>query len=217
MHHYPFHPGDYTLDTAHLEPMEDLTYRKLLDMYYDSEAPIPLETQQVSRRLRLGSDIVEKVLNEFFEKRETGWHQDRCDMEIDKYNRRVEASKSNGCKGGRPTKTKGKPRKTQQVTTRTKNQEPDSTPSPPMGDAEIRLEVGSWFNRKATTPWSEKENKAWKKLQPIDPEQLASLRWYYTESGCRFLRKDLQTLLNNWQGEVDRSLGYDPKHDGSLL
>lgn len=28
MHHYPFHPGDYMLDTAHLEPMEDLAYRR---------------------------------------------------------------------------------------------------------------------------------------------------------------------------------------------
>ncbi|TXH13476.1 MAG: DUF1376 domain-containing protein, partial [Hyphomicrobiaceae bacterium] len=41
MHHYPFHPGDYMLDTAHLEPMEDLAYRRLLDFYYSSEKPIP--------------------------------------------------------------------------------------------------------------------------------------------------------------------------------
>jgi uncharacterized protein YdaU (DUF1376 family) len=29
MHHYPFHPGDYIRDTSHLEPLEDLAYRRL--------------------------------------------------------------------------------------------------------------------------------------------------------------------------------------------
>lgn len=107
MHHYPFHVGDYILDTAHLEPMEDLAYRKLLDLYYTSETPIPLETDLVSRRLRLGSEVVSKVLNEFFELRETGWHQARCDAEIADYKARAERARANGMSGGRP-KNKGR-------------------------------------------------------------------------------------------------------------
>ena len=107
MHHYPFHPGDYMLDTAHLEPLEDLAYRRLLDLYYGSESPIPLETDLVSRRLRLGSEVVSKVLSEFFNKQEDGWHQVRCDAEIADYKARAERARVNGKSGGRP-KIQGK-------------------------------------------------------------------------------------------------------------
>lgn len=119
MHYYPHNIADYTLDTAHLEPLEDLAYRRLLDLYYSTEQPIPLETQSVSRRLRLGFEVVEKVLLEFFERREDGWHQSRCDEEIANYHRKAEAAKSNGRAGGRPKKTQlvsaGFPEKTQLV------------------------------------------------------------------------------------------------------
>ena len=37
MNYYPFHLGDYAARTAHLEPMEDLAYRRLLDLYYLGE------------------------------------------------------------------------------------------------------------------------------------------------------------------------------------
>lgn len=109
MHHYAFHPGDYLLDTAHLGPMEDLAYRRLLDLYYTLEAPIPAETGMVSRRLRLDTEIVNLVLSEFFELREDGWHQPRCDAEIAEYHRLADVRKRNGSLGGRPKKTGKKP------------------------------------------------------------------------------------------------------------
>lgn len=105
MNYYPFHPGDYLRDTAHLEPMEDLTYRRLLDMYYLSERPIPLETDLVSRRLRLGSEWVIKVLSEFFQETEEGWIHGRCDREITVYKARSDRARVNGKAGGRPKKT----------------------------------------------------------------------------------------------------------------
>ena len=37
---------------------------RLLRMYYDTEQPIPLDTEWVSRRLRVGSDCVFSVLRE---------------------------------------------------------------------------------------------------------------------------------------------------------
>lgn len=106
MHHYPFHPGDYMLHTAHLEPLEDLAYRRILDLYYSSERPIPRETEQVARRLRLDLEIVNRVLSEFFELRETGWHQARCDAEIADYRHLSDVRRANGKRGGRPKKTK---------------------------------------------------------------------------------------------------------------
>jgi uncharacterized protein YdaU (DUF1376 family) len=105
MNHYPHHIGDYVKATVHLSPDEDLCYRRLLDMYYDTESPIPLETQSVSRRLRMGSEVVETVLKEFFISRSDGWHSLRCDMEIREYHARAEKNRVNGKRGGRPKKT----------------------------------------------------------------------------------------------------------------
>lgn len=105
MHYYTFHPADYLLDTSHLEPMEDLAYRRLLDYYYTNESPIPNETQLVSRRLRLGYDLVMKVLQEFFTETENGWIQARCDLEIAAYHHKQQVAKTNGKSGGRPKKT----------------------------------------------------------------------------------------------------------------
>ena len=50
MHHYPFHPGDHKLDTAHLTLEEEGTYRRALDLYYVSEAPLPDDKRMLSKR-----------------------------------------------------------------------------------------------------------------------------------------------------------------------
>jgi uncharacterized protein YdaU (DUF1376 family) len=105
MHHYPFHPGDYLLDTVHLDAMHDLAYRRLLDLYYSSEEPIPLETQRVATRLRMETQVVASVLAEFFLQQEDGWHQARCDTEINRYNGMADRNRRNGSRGGRPKKT----------------------------------------------------------------------------------------------------------------
>ena len=54
MHYYPFNIADFNLHTAHLTLEEEAVYRRLIDFYYDTEQPIPVETQPVIRRLRLG-------------------------------------------------------------------------------------------------------------------------------------------------------------------
>ena len=102
---YKFHLGDYITHTTHLSDAEDLAYRRLLDLYYMSERPIPLDTTFVSRKIRLDLDITESVLGEFFEKTEEGYRNMRCDAEIDKYQRQVENNRSLGKRGGRPKKT----------------------------------------------------------------------------------------------------------------
>ena len=74
-----------------------------------------------------------------------------------------------------------------------------------------QIEVGSWFSRRPTTAWSAKELKVWENIpKPIDSEDWQALKWYYTRSGCKYLRKDIFTLLNNWSGEIDRAKNYDP-------
>jgi uncharacterized protein YdaU (DUF1376 family) len=109
MNFYQFHIGDFNLHTAHLTLEEEAVYRRLLDYYYDTESPIPEETQLVIRRLRLGSykETVALILNEFFILEPDGWHNLRADIEISEYNKKAERARENGKKGGRPKKNKG--------------------------------------------------------------------------------------------------------------
>jgi len=106
MHYYQFHITDFAYHTSHLSLEEDAVYRRLLDFYYDSEAPIPKETQSVIRRLRLVNyeAIADRILQEFFVLTDDGWHNSRADKEIIAYHSKAEVARVNGKKGGRPKK-----------------------------------------------------------------------------------------------------------------
>lgn len=102
MRYYSWHIGDYASATAHLSNEEDLCYRRLLDLYYDTEQPIPAATRQVSRKVRCRVDTVERVLQEFFVSTDSGYRHVRADEELDKMKKRSEVSRANGVRGGRP-------------------------------------------------------------------------------------------------------------------
>lgn len=137
MNYYPFHIGDFRSGTAHLTNEQELAYRRAIDWYYDTEQPIPLETQWVARRLRVETEDLQVVLEDFFERTDEGWRNARCDKEITHYKAIAERNKTNGSKGGRPRKNpvgsqsvpSGIPLESQP---RTKNQEPN-TPKAPTG------------------------------------------------------------------------------------
>jgi uncharacterized protein YdaU (DUF1376 family) len=87
---YKFAAAEYQIKTIHLSDAEDLAYRRLLDMAYLSEKPIPLDTNLVSRRIRLDQDIVEQVLAEFFERTESGFRNRRVEEEVQAYQAIIE-------------------------------------------------------------------------------------------------------------------------------
>lgn len=74
------------------------------------------------------------------------------------------------------------------------------------------------MHRQPTTKWSElKEIKPFRKLHPIDEQDLASLERYYRWHWppCRdknVLRHDLATLINNFTGECDRARTWCDAH-----
>lgn len=115
MNYYPHHIGDYLRDTAHLTPLEDGIYRRLLDVYYASEKPLPPETQWVCKLVRARTtdeiDAVVEVLRQYFTKTPEGWRNKRCDEEIKAHYRRVKAARDNGKRGGRPRNPVGLQRK----------------------------------------------------------------------------------------------------------
>jgi uncharacterized protein YdaU (DUF1376 family) len=109
MHYYQFSIGDYRAATAHLSNEEDLAYRRLLDMYYDTEAKIPTDTQWVARRIRMDAAVVLSVLNDMFEQHDDGWFHARCHEVIDQYHAMAEKNRANGRLGGRKKNPVGNP------------------------------------------------------------------------------------------------------------
>lgn len=87
MNFYAFHIGDYASATRHLSWEEDCAYRRLLDVYYTREEPLPDDLRAICR-LTLATTpdqraAVEVVLHEFFQQTEAGWISPRADREID--------------------------------------------------------------------------------------------------------------------------------------
>jgi uncharacterized protein YdaU (DUF1376 family) len=147
MHYYTFNIGDYRGATAHLSNEEDLAYRRLLDMYYDTEKKIPVDTQWVARRLRLDSKIIDDVLTDMFEKQEDGWFNARCHEVIAQYHAMAEKNRANGKLGGRKKNPVGNPMETdsQPIVKATINQElitnnkVNTNICPPDGELEEKL------------------------------------------------------------------------------
>ena len=75
-------------------------------------------------------------------------------------------------------------------------------------DNDYCKQIGSWFKRRETTMWSKKELRAVKDLGKIPPEDMELMTKYY-ESDSPYKRKDVMTLLNNWNGELDRARQMD--------
>jgi hypothetical protein len=70
----------------------------------------------------------------------------------------------------------------------------------------FRLRVGAMVRRRPTTHWSTKEIKALKEVFAFNTpeEDLVALEARY-KSNDQYLRKELETLLNHWNGEIDKS------------
>jgi uncharacterized protein YdaU (DUF1376 family) len=88
VNYYNFHIGDYLRDTVHLTVLEDGCYRRMLDLYYASEKPLPLNIDGLYRLVRAKTDderkAIDTVLEEFFQRRKDGWHNKRADEEIER-------------------------------------------------------------------------------------------------------------------------------------
>ena len=98
MYYYSFHIGDYRAATAHLTNEEDLAYRRLIDMYYDTELPIPDDFVWVARRIRSSVDVVKAVLQDMFILTDEGWDNERCAEELKGYRKMKEGGRNGAAK-----------------------------------------------------------------------------------------------------------------------
>ena len=75
----------------------------------------------------------------------------------------------------------------------------------------FRLRVGAMIRRRPGTQWSPKEIKALKEIFDFNTpeEDMVALEARY-QSDDKYLRRELMTLLNNWNGEIDKSRSTSP-------
>lgn len=86
MHYYTFNIGDYMRDTAHLDDMEDLAYRRMLDLYYLKEMPLPRSHQEIAKliRMRTHTESIANVLREFFILTDLGYVNSKADSTLNR-------------------------------------------------------------------------------------------------------------------------------------
>jgi hypothetical protein len=74
-------------------------------------------------------------------------------------------------------------------------------------NTELMCRIGSWFGRKPTTPWAVEEAQKLERLNP-QPDEIETLATYYASEHPEikpYRRQNLETLLNNWLGDLDKA------------
>ena len=114
MYYYKFNIGDYHSHTAHLDPLEDIAYRRMLDWCYLHERPLPTSKNEIARLIRMQShcECIANVLSEFFSRKDGGYFSGRIAKEINAFQNKSEKAKQSANtrwnkETGEPSKTKG--------------------------------------------------------------------------------------------------------------
>jgi uncharacterized protein YdaU (DUF1376 family) len=104
MYYYGFDIDKWIKRTHYLLPEEEGIYLRLINYYYDSEKPLPLDLVLLARRLNIVAyqEVMKLILGEYFTETADGYTNDKCDRNIAEYHRKAATSRLNGAKGGRP-------------------------------------------------------------------------------------------------------------------
>lgn len=78
-------------------------------------------------------------------------------------------------------------------------------PENPHNLSGLGLRISGWFSRRPSTRWSDRELRELRKVEALKtPEDDLLLLENRYLSGEPYIRKEILTLLNNWNGEIDR-------------
>jgi uncharacterized protein YdaU (DUF1376 family) len=97
MFYYYKHIKDFNNATRHLTRVERSIYSDAIELYYETEAQLTLDFDKLARVLLVTQDerpALVDVLNDFFEKTETGYKHNRCDEEIAKFHAKASKAKA---------------------------------------------------------------------------------------------------------------------------
>jgi uncharacterized protein YdaU (DUF1376 family) len=109
MNWYKFNIPEFYEKTGNLSVHQELTYRKLIDLYYLNESPLPNDMEELVDAMDMGDeDTTLSVLLEFFvlNKEDDCWHDEAIDRDLMNRKHQVSINRKIGQKGGRPKSTK---------------------------------------------------------------------------------------------------------------
>jgi len=232
MHYYQFNIGDYASHTSRLSPMEDLAYRRLLDLYYLSEQPLNGCVTDVAREIGLVEqvDSVSYVLSKFFTLTDGVYFQKRIESEIKKF-------KSNAKNKSKAGKASAKARRAKALsggtgveqtlnTTSTDeqlniNHKPLTNNHKPLTNKQVIKEpsrFAEFWDLYAKKNDSKKCEAKFKKLTKVQVDLIfAKLPAYIQSTPDKQYRKNPITWLNNesWNDEIQQPTTQKPTHDFS--
>lgn len=93
MRWYKFDFEHYWEETYGLPDAEDLAYRRLKDIYYQNEGPLPADPDRLEQEINLEWDCIEPVLMRFFVHKDgTHWLHEAWQADIN--HRKIKAQKN---------------------------------------------------------------------------------------------------------------------------
>ena len=183
MHYFQFNIGDYASHTRHLSPMEDLAYRRLLDLYYLKDGEVYGDEAEVARQVGLREYVqeVKQVLQDFFcLDADDRWSHARCDAEIAHFRQKSEkasnAGKASAQRRSNVRSTDVQPTNNQQPITN--NQEPELHSNECMSETPVSDEEDDKFNpRHVMEFWNQTAQHLGKpKVRDLTPERRQLLK-----------------------------------------
>jgi uncharacterized protein YdaU (DUF1376 family) len=183
MNYYPHHIGDFRSGTVNMSRQSRWIYRDMMDVYYDTEKPLPEDLDVLCDMIGVETDeerrIVERLLRFKFTKSEDGYRHERCETEIAAYHHKAAQARANGKGGGRPRKQSGtnekpsgfpsgfdpEPSSNQDETGSKANQEPITNNQEPIKDIPptprkrgngfdaSAIELPDWLDREDWQSW----------------------------------------------------------------
>lgn len=108
MHYYKFNIGDYSSHTSRLSLMEDLAYRRLIDLYYLNEKPFEGSIKNIAREIGMieHTEEVEYVLHKFFSQEDECFYHKRIEKELAEYKGKKDKAKKAGKASGEARRKK---------------------------------------------------------------------------------------------------------------
>jgi uncharacterized protein YdaU (DUF1376 family) len=173
LNYYPFHLGDYAAHTAHLEPMEDLAYRRLLDLYYRTECPLSINVIDIARLIRMRdfTDAIQTVLNEFFVLTDNGWTHARCDQEIAHMRDKQTKAKASAQASVNARQASAQRTLNERSATNTNTNTNTNTKEPPTPKGAVDNGFANFWNPYPRKTAKVQAQKAWAKLNPSEALQ----------------------------------------------
>ena len=213
MHYYQFNIGDYVSHTAHLTNDEDLTYRRLLDLYYQTEKSFDIaDLPKVTRKVKSNEETVMLILHEFFEfnTNDNSWHNKRADSEIKAYQSKADsARKANQIRWGSERHLKSDTSQILNIKQETINNIEELKPKKKVETKETQLPDDY-------TP-NDKHYQLAKELNININQELLKFSDYHKSKGSKF--KSWDYALNTWlrnAADFKRPSVSTPVFDGRL-